>query len=240
MDIYVASAMPTDYPLKLQKPSTISKRVVDSTDTVIMDSGIGDDVSNTEVLELATEYKADYVVAKDYLHDQTKTTDSIAKFRDLYADKETDATPLIPLQPPFIKHYEQLEARGLDTFSHYVLGGMAIGEVDTTQQIRWIKEFHENGPDVYTHGLGVGGGMEFVSKVAGKGWLDSVDCSTPEQAAMFGQILDKRLRQKEMMAFPGGEGKSNRTHALAEFNSWQLHDVWERESQQVGLAAYGD
>jgi len=237
-DVFIASNMPTSYPYKLQKPSTVRDSVRDTADTFILDSGIGDNVSNQEVLDLAVEYNADYVVAKDYLHDQTQTTESIQSFRELYHQHETDATPMIPLQPPFVEHYEQLENAGLDAFTHYMLGGMIVDGVDTAQQIRWIKDFGECGPNVYTHGLGVGGGMEFVSKVAGKGWVDSVDCSTPEQAAMFGSVLDKRLRQEDVMTFPGGEGKSNRTHALAEFNSWQTKDVWDREAEQTGLAAY--
>lgn len=231
--------MPTTYPHKLQKPSTVSDRVRDTADEFILDSGIGDDVSNREVLDLAAEYNADYVVGKDYLHDQDATTDSIRRFIDQHAYHDTTATPLIPLQPPHAEHYHQLVEQDLDVHEHYVLGGMAADDVTTAQQIQWIRDFHHATPnDLYVHGLGVGGGMEFVSKVAGKGWLDSVDCSTPEQAAMFGKVLDSRLRQREMLAFPGGEGKSERTHPLAGFNSWQVRDVWVREAKQSGLDVY--
>ena len=233
MRVYVASAMPTSYPFKLQKPSTVSSRVRDSAESFIMDSGIGDDVSNKEVLDLAAAYDADFVVAKDFLHEQERTTESVHEFMDLYQEHETEATPMIPLQPPFDKHYAQL-----DGFNHYVLGGMALDSVDTSQQIRWIEQFRRVAPNVYAHGLGVGGGIEFVQKVAGRGLLDSIDCSTPEQAAMFGAILDKRLRQQDVMTFPGGEGKSKRTYAIAEFNSWQLNDVWELEAQSGGLEHY--
>jgi hypothetical protein len=239
MKVFVASAMPTTYPYKLQKPSTISDRVRDTATDFILDSGIGDDVSNKEVLDLAAEYNADYVVAKDYLHDQDATTDSIRRFVDQYAYHGTDATPFIPLQPPHAEHYQALVDQGLDVYDSYVLGGMATDDVTTAQQIRWIRDFHEATPDsIYAHGLGVGGGMEFVSTVAGKDWLDSVDCSTPEQAAMFGKALDTRLRQQEMLAFSGGEGKSRRTHPLAAFNSWQVRDVWVREAEQSGLEVY--
>jgi hypothetical protein len=240
MKVFVASNMPTTYPCKLQKPSTVSNRVRDTADEFILDSGIGDDVSNHEVLDLAAEYNADYVVGKDYLHDQDRTTESIKRFIDKHAYHDTTATPLIPLQPPHAEHYQTLVDKGLDVHDHYVLGGMATDDVTTADQIAWIRDFHNKTPDdLYVHGLGVGGGMDFVSTVAGKGWLDSVDCSTPEQAAMFGKVLDLRLRQREMLAFSGGEGKSRRTYPLAAFNSWQVHDVWVREAKQQGLEAYG-
>jgi len=44
MEVYIASNMPTDYPLKLQKPSTVSDRVRTTAETFILDSGIGETV----------------------------------------------------------------------------------------------------------------------------------------------------------------------------------------------------
>lgn len=224
-DVYVASAMPTAYPLKLQKPSTVSPRVRETAETFIMDSGIGDDVSNAEVLDLAEKYDADYVVAKDYLHDQDRTTESVREFIDLYNDHDCTATPMIPLQPPFHEHYNDLPG-----FDHYVLGGMAGDNTSTRQCIRWIERFDDVAPDdAYVHGLGIGGGYGIVRAFAGTDTLDSIDCSTPEQAAMFGKVLDERLKQSEVLAFGSGEGKTQRTYPLAEFNSWQVQDVWNFE-----------
>jgi len=225
--------MPTNYPYKLQKPSTISNRVRDTAESFIMDSGIGDDVSNAEVLEYAAEYDADYVVAKDYLHDQDKTTQSVTDFMELYETHDCTATPLVPLQPPFHEHYQDL--RG---YNHYVLGGMAVDDVTTVQQIKWITRFRDVAPDVYAHGLGVGGGMEFVEKVAGSNLLDSVDCATPEMAGQFGSVLDERLRQQQVRVM-NGEGASKRNIPLSEFNSYQLQDVWRREAEcQTSMRAY--
>jgi len=239
MKVYIASNMATDYPYKLQKPSTINTRVRDTAESFIMDSGIGDDVSNEKVLDLSHKHNADYVVAKDYLHDHEQTTESIAAFLETHESHETDAKRMCPLQPPHDEHYEQLETRGLtDHFDYYVLGGMAVDDVATVEQIEWIQDFRKVAPDVYAHGLGVGGGMEFVTKVAGRGLLDSVDCSTPEQAAMFGCVLDQRLRQREVRV-GSGDGVSKRNKALAELNSWQLLDVWEREIEAPnGLMGY--
>jgi len=241
MDFYVASAMPTDYPRKLQKPSTASPRIRETADTYILDSGIGDDTTNAEVLDLAAKLDADYVIAKDYLHDFTQTTASIREFRDLHADHDTDATPMIPLQCDpdrelwHVDHYKQLECDA----NHYVLGGMAVDDVGTDDQIRSIRRFRDLvGPDPYVHALGVGGGMAFVEQAAGMGWLDSVDCATPEMAGQFGAVLDDRLRQREIRV-ANGEGVAKRNYAISEVNSWQIQDVWEREAERLTLGAFG-
>lgn len=223
--VFVASNIPTAYPFKLQKPSTVNQRVRDTAELFIMDSGIGDDVSNAEVLDLAHEYDAEFVIAKDYLHDQPRTTDSVREFMDLYADHECEAWPLVPLQPPYDEHYQQLSE-----FGWYVLGGMAMEDIDAQQQLEWIRDFRTVAPGAFAHGLGVGGGFEFVRRAAGENLLDSVDCSTPEQAAMFGKVLDRNLRQKSIRAFESGDGARKRNTPLAGFNSWQVQDVWNREA----------
>lgn len=226
--VFVASNMPTAYPYKLQKPSTVTPSVRETAECFIMDSGIGDDISNAEVLDLAHDNSADYVVAKDYLHEQDKTTESVREFFELYESHPCEAAPMVPLQPPHHEHYPDLEG-----FDHYVLGGMVDQEIKTRQRVRWIEQFNEVVPDdVYVHALGVGGSLRFVESIAGRGLVDSVDCSTPEQASMFGQVIDDQLKSSETMAFPGGEGRRDRTVPLAEYNSWQVRDVWEREANQ--------
>jgi hypothetical protein len=239
MNVFVASNMPTDYPWKLQKPSTVNDRVRDTAETFIMDSGIGDEVSNQEVLDLAYEYTADYVVPKDVLHDFEQTTSNATEFLSLYENHPCEATVLVPVQcNPKNDEWHTDHVDDLPTHTHYVLGGMAVDEVSTTEQITAIKNFRQHvGGEAYVHGLGVGGGIEFVSKVAGKGWLDSVDCATPEMAGQFGSILDERLRQKQVRVM-SGQGASKRNIPLSEFNSWQLKDVWEREAAYPGLEQF--
>jgi len=238
MNVYIASNMPTGYPYKLQKPSTISDRVRDTAEHFILDSGIGDDVSTDEILNLAEEYNPDYVVAKDELHEHETTIENTIRLLDSLNDAQIAAEPLVPLQPPYDTHYQKLREQGI-TGHKYVLGGMAVPEVDTAQALEWIHKFREVAPDVYAHGLGIGGGIEVVEALAGKEVLDSIDCATPEMAAINGCVLDTRLRQNEVMAFPGGEGRSKRSYALADFNSWQLKDVWTNTAErQHGLENY--
>jgi len=238
MKVFIASALPTSYPWKLQKPSTISPRVRDTADEFILDSGIGDDVSTADLLDLAAKYDPEYLVAKDELHDHDTTTKNTVDLLNRIDDAQTDAEVLVPLQPPYTDHYRKLCERGV-TGHKYVLGGMAVPEVDTAQSLEWIHKFRDIAPDVYAHGLGIGGGIEIVEALAGRNILDSIDCATPEMAAINGCALDTRLRQNELMAFPGGDGRSDRTTPLAEFNSWQVHDVWVNTAdRQNGLDRY--
>lgn len=240
MRVFVASAMPTSYPHKLQKPATIASRVRDTADTFIFDSGIGDDTTTQEVLDTAHEYNADYVIAVDELHDFETTTENAYGFLDAYQSHPCEATPMIPVQcQPEKGRWHTDHLPQLPEHSHYVLGGMMDQTIAEREKIKSIREFrHAVGPDTYVHGLGIGGGIEIASKIAGTGWLDSVDCSTPEMAAKDGRLLDDRLRQREEMVFPGGEGRCKRTYPLAEFNSWQVRDVWVREAEYSGLAAF--
>lgn len=227
-DVFVASNINTAYPRKLQKPSTVNDAVRDTAETFIFDSGIGDDTTNREVLDAAHEYSADYVVAKDYLHDRQATTNSIEAFFDEYDDHPCDATPMVPLQPPHARHYQELTDR-LGECGHYVLGGMAVPEVGTAEQIRHIRAFGNVVHDgAYVHALGVGGGRKFVKTVAPLEILDSVDCATPEIAAANGCVIDADLKQLEVREY-NGTGAKKRNRPLAEFNSWQLQDVWDRE-----------
>lgn len=221
--VFVASNLPTAYPHKLQKPSTVSDAVRESAEQFIMDSGIGNqDLTNGDVLDLAEEYDAEYVVAKDYLHDRPRTTDSVREFADIYPDHDCTATPMIPLQPPHADHYEAVADLDID---HYVLGGMATPDVSDDEIVRHIRDFRRAAPDVYAYALGIGGGRNLVSRLHGRGLVDSIDCATPELAAANGCVLDAELRQREVRIM-NGDGARRRNLPLAEFNSWQIHDAW--------------
>jgi len=220
-DVYVASNIPHGYPLVLQKPATATPRIRATAETYILDSGIGDDTSTADVLALAADLNADYVVPCDELHDQDATTTAVHEFMELYEDHRCTATPLVPLQPPHADH-----ARDLPAFDHYCLGGMALEGVSDDQATRWIRDARaELGDDVYLHALGVGGGAGIVRALAGTGIVDSVDCATPELAAQYGAVLDGDLRQRPCVIH-SGDGLRDRTRPLAEFNSWQIQDAW--------------
>jgi len=224
--VFVASYIPRYwYPYRLQHAGKARDWAKDESLEVILDSAImEEDIGNRETLDRAHEVGADYVIPNDTLHDQEATTDAVRAFADLYEEHPCSATPLIPLQPPYDEHY-----RELDQFSHYVLGGMAVPEVGTAEQIRHIRAFGNVVHDgAYVHALGVGGGRKFVKTVAPLEILDSVDCATPEIAAANGCVIDADLKQREVREY-NGTGAKKRNRPLAEFNSWQLQDVWDRE-----------
>jgi len=226
---FVASDIPHDYPLVLQKPATASASIRDTAETFILDSGIGDDVDARDILDLGATLDADYVIADDELHNQPATTRNVRRFEELHADHETDATLMTPLQPPHAEHYWDLPDR-----SHYCLGGMAGDDVSDEQAVRWIREFRRvAGPDPYVHALGVGGGIGVVRALAGTGLVDSVDAATPEMAAFHGNVLGPQLRRTNVQIHTG-EGNRHRVQPLAEFNCWQIADAWHREASDDG------
>jgi hypothetical protein len=229
-EVYVASDMPTRYPYKLQNPGTVNERVRATAETFILDSGISQDTTNADVLDLAAQFAADYVVPCDVLHDQTATTASVRDFLSRYERHACDATPLIPLQPPHAEHYYDLPGH-----DHYCLGGMAVERVPDATALNWIREFREvAGPEPHVHALGIGGGITIARQLAGNGLVDSVDCSTPEVAALYGSVLDGELRQREVRVH-NGEGVQQRNIPLATLNSYQIRDVWQREASRGGV-----
>lgn len=235
IDIYVASNMPYPYPYKLGKPEHAELRVRDRCTTWIMDSGIGnEDMTNEEVMAIADKYDADFVVPKDYLHDQQRTTESVKQFLDLYASADLRAIPLIPLQPPHDEHY-----RDLPGHFAYMLGGMAF-DYTPREQISAIESFRQvAGPSPYVHALGIGGSMTVVRAVANNpGMIQSLDCSTPEQAALNGAIMDAQLKQRQIEIL-NGEGSSNNRNDLAATNAYQLNDAYTRAARsEMSLAGF--
>lgn len=234
IDIYVASNMPYPYPYKLIKPEHAEQRIAETCDCLIMDSGIGDDTTNRHVLELAQKYDADFVVPCDELHDQAATTDAVTGFLQVYAEMDVRATPLIPLQPPYDEHYQQLSGHYA-----YVLGGIAF-DTSPRKQIEELKRFRRAaGPEPYAHALGVGGSMTVVNALANDpNLVQSVDCSTPEQAAINGSVIDAGLKQKSIDIL-NGDGSSAGRYALAETNAYQLNDAYTKAARsEMSLAAY--
>ena len=223
IDIYIPSNMPYQYPYKLAKPETsyATPRIRETCTTHIMDSGIGnDDLTNEDVLDSAHKVDSDLVVAKDYLHDQAKTTESIHDFLDAYDAHECRATPLIPLQPPHHKHYQEVPGHGA-----YLLGGMM--DWSGERVVAALRRFRQEiGYGPYLHALGSGASPALVRAVADNPQLvQSVDCSTPDQCAINGKIYDLSLQQRPYK-LPRGEGSSTSRVALAKHLALVLNDAF--------------
>lgn len=221
IDVFIASNMTYDYPYKLIKPEHANKRVSKSCDTLIMDSGIGDNVSNSRVLDLAQKHDADFVVAKDYLHDIDRTIESTNEFLNLWEDHDCRATPLIPLQPPHHEHYQKLDRAAY----HVMLGGMAF-DYSASEIIHAVDKFRRvAGDGPYVHLLGVGANPDVMSYLASNPThVQSLDCSTTEQCAINGKSFDASLRQRNHQIRNGDESSHMRS-VIAEQLAYQLNDA---------------
>lgn len=240
--VFVASYIPRYwYPYRLQHAADARPWVKEESLEVIMDSAIlEEEIGNQEVLDKAHDLHADYVIPNDSLDDQAATTTAVREFVDLYEDHECTSTPMIPLQPPYDRHY-----RELDEFSHYVLGGIATASpVEQLQEIRRFRE--EAGRYVYAHGLGLGASMKMIRALRGDPTLlDSFDLSTTEQVVANEKLPDKTWINRDFR-YPTGDESSTVRAAYASAVVLQLNymlgpfcsdDELESDSEQATLAA---
>jgi hypothetical protein len=57
---------------------------------------------------------------------------------------------------------------------------------------------------------------------------------------MYGYLIDERLRHQKVMCFDGGDGRMDRTYPLAEFNGYQVRDVWRQKAVYEGLNNFSE
>lgn len=217
IDIYIASNMPYEYPYKLMKPKHASSSIASSADKLIMDSGIGDDISNKDVLDSALKYDTDFVVAKDYLHEQSKTTKSIREFWYQYERHEYSGNVLIPLQEDHINHYYEL-----GNPDKILIGG--IRDFSPKKQTEIIKKVSKKTDDgTYIHALGMGMSETFVKFIKkNPNVVDSIDCSTPEQNPINNNISDANLNQIQFTT-PKGKKSSVIRYRIAQLMAVELN-----------------
>lgn len=217
--VFIASYIPRYwYPYRLQHAEKARDWAKDESLEVIMDSAIGDAaVDNETVLDRATEINADFVIPADTLHDQEQTTEAVRDFMRQYEGHECRAKPLVPLQPPYDEHYDELAG-----FSHYTLGGIAAA--DPEEQLREIHRFRDAaGYGVYAHGLGLGASLTLIRALRSEPrLLDSLDLSTPEKVIRGEKLPDKSWQQREF-AYPTGEDSSTVRAAYASAVVLQLN-----------------
>jgi hypothetical protein len=193
--IYAASSLKHPWPYRLQNAAECYPASFWRSQDRILDSAIGEDLNNEEVLAHAVERHATAVVAKDHLHDRDATTESIREFIGLH-DPERHPRAYVPLQPPFDEHV--VEVYPIIEESHlahrYMLGGLA--NAPPRERVNRLLDFRaEVGERPTVHGLGWGLDDELVAAVRDEPTLlDSVDNSSPSQAVQNDQILDKHWR----------------------------------------------
>lgn len=197
IDIYAASSLKHPWPYRLQNAVECYPASFWRSQHRIMDSAIGADLTNEDVLAEAVEKRATAVVAKDYLHDQEATTASIREFIDLH-DPDEHPRAYIPLQPPYDEHaaevYPTVERSHLA--HRYMLGGLANATPE--ERIDEMLAFRsEVGDEPVAHGLGWGLDDQLVATIREEpDLLDSVDNSTPQNALRNGRIVDKHWQSR--------------------------------------------
>lgn len=244
--IFAASSLKHPWPYRLQNAAECYPASFWRSQDRIMDSGIHADLSNEDVLTHAVQRHATAVVAKDYLHDQQATTESINDFVRRH-NPHHHGRAYIPLQPPYDEHiqtvYPIIEESHIP--HRYMLGGLATAPVE--RRIDELLAFRrEVGSGPVAHGLGWGLDDNLVATIRDEpGLLDSIDNSSPAQAAQNGQILDKHWRARDCPNVDGQYQNSvhgafefamlvQATHRLTEFN-----DDFDGATEQSNLHEYG-
>lgn len=237
-----------NWPYKLIRVEHVTannvERIRESCETIIVDSGIGNpDITNEDVLDTAAKVDAEYVVPKDFIGEQDRTTESAKEFLDLYADHECDAEYFIPLQPPHHKH-----ATDFPDEDRYTIGGIKNDKPD--EQIAAIRKTRDVvGDDAYLHALGMGASRRIIDTLREEpALLDSMDTATPEFAPAKHRTPDKSLVQKTGgFLLPGGDDTSTGKAIASELILWQmahmLNPDWrgdgnEQDGTQAAVEAF--
>jgi hypothetical protein len=197
----------------------------------MVDSAIGEDeVENEMVWNEAKRYNADYVVLKDFLFDQERTTRSIRDFMDgVYESgiSSFSGRVFFPLQPSkegridHWKHYKELESElSSSSHTHFMLGGLKDAKPE--KQIKALRKFRDvAGYEKYLHGLGMGGSLDFVKAIRDNPRLvDSVDLTTPVHAVNNGNVMGKDLKHRNIGI---AQGENTTTVGASFVNSMLIH-----------------
>jgi hypothetical protein len=216
VDVYIAGVNPRySWPNRLIAANKACQSVVDSAETVIIDSVVNDPwYAVDDILDTAHDLDIEYVIGKDWPpavdpceKGGVHPAEALGHFRDKYTDHDCDAAVIVPVFPPFDDTLRGVQGDWID---HYALGGMRT--MSGEKQVTHIRRFRERvGYDVAVHGLGVGTSVELINAIRSSAeedpknpLLDSLDISTPERAVANNKIPNKRWQQQRV-PFPTGD-----------------------------------
>lgn len=148
--------------------------------SLILDSApTNDAVTNRTVLETAVEYNADKIVLEDQYGEMDATIQSVLQGLELADRHQFDGDIIIPLQPPHVECYRELEGQG----NAFAIGG--VKDAPASEKVAIAREIREvAGDDVYLHGLGFGVTETLADAIQDTPQLlDSIDATTPIQTA---------------------------------------------------------
>lgn len=232
IDVYCSSINPRwGYPNKLMSYWEARGTVADSATSVIIDSGFRRYGELDQILDEAERHEADWVIPPDitphfYCYDEisgesrarelARHLTTVLSRRDS-ASYDLDANVLLPVHRPIDANLEWLSNPDvLETWSAYdeydgglldVFDGVAIGlkAMPVDERIQALVTLNERTPQgTHVHGLSPGTEIEMLGFLReNPHMLDSLDVSTPENAAKNNKIPDNTWTQ-HMVPFPSG------------------------------------
>lgn len=187
-----------EYPYILGRVGSKSPTLCEQSDLYILDSGIGDDsVDNEMVFSAANDISADIVVPKDVISNTEATTEAIIDM-DIRVSG-TDLTMVIPLQSDdrltrSEHYYEIAEELNSDIEDHIVAVGGVMNEKPSKQLIETVKVRKHIPDDQWLHAFGCGISHDWV--VAMRKYpniVDSIDTSRVQREVGNGKTIDAKM-----------------------------------------------
>lgn len=239
IDVYVAGVNPRySWPNRLVAANKATQSVVDSAETVIIDSVVTNPFySNIAILETAHDLGAEYVIGKDWPpavdpcdgRNGIHPVDALDHFMSEYVCHDCEADVIVPVYPPF--DTQKLQGLQKDWITNYALGGMR--DMGGAKQVAHIRTFRELvGYDVNVHGLGMGTSIDLISALRSsvkenpdQPLLDSLDISTPETAVANNKIPTKHWHQQRVPLPTGTDSTTVRagfSEAIARMLEYEL------------------
>lgn len=247
VDVYVSSGNSRFYwPNRLERYNESGPSGRKQCNQYILDSGPGsEDVTDT-LIEKANRHDPHYIIPCDVYQDAPATTERIIDFLDAIEDEQLNAKVFIPLQPPHLQHYVQLEREHPELLSqcHFAIGGLKDASPDA--QLAILQELRAYiGDGAHFHGLGMGGQPEFIFGLRkNPHLLDSLDTSSPVQMLLSGKIADMTWRRKQFY-IPNSGTEISSLHAayqtaIAMQLSYMLSELCDAEAIAEAETVYRD
>jgi len=201
------------YPFKLHKANGGWDSLETSCLDLMIDSNISDEeTENKEIIEYATDVRANTIIPKDYLHQPERTLNSTIEFQKIIDDNYSDFRPnIMPvLQEPHVEHLKEHQSFYKD-YNYIAIGGIK-GNSHTTEEkvdiIRGVRDIV--GDNTHIHGFGIGCSLGLIKAIrSNPNLLDSLDMASAEEMVKNGKVTDWKFNQQQPeIPMPYGEEKT--------------------------------
>jgi hypothetical protein len=196
------------WPWRMQPPKEATQNYRNACEKYVIDSDpLDDSVTTTDVLDTAVRTDAEVASLQDVYQDKDATVDSLLTGLEIADSHDFDGTLLLPLQEPFVECWKEL---GEPTDHWLGIGGLK--DAPPRERLTATHTLRDAvGADPHIHGFGWGVNGLSGSIRRNPHLLDSLDYSTPMQAAdMSGS------NGKERMSVAAMEAATSLIHDLRE------------------------